>query len=239
MGYSCFLLEPTGRAWRWLRRYGYSSDTAQRCGNGYGHNATHFLDIISSEQRHVDKRDDVLGLFPASDPRWPASCEKCGAPLEDCEYQIFTLTIYRTVDGREFLIHGDAPSPAPRPPYGAMWYADWMLPHFAGPDGHALVVRCPIDHDWLVDGRASNCTEACVNCGRPYHAHFDGNKDYTTANCEHGYEPRDGGAHRCWVRHGTPPNVTVDKNGLTCSAGAGSIQTPGWHGFLRNGELVE
>jgi hypothetical protein len=41
------------------------------------------------------------------------------------------------------------------------------------------------------------------------------------------------------VRHGTPPDVTVDKNGLTCNAGGGSIQVPGWHGFLRNGELVE
>jgi hypothetical protein len=32
--------------------------------------------------------------------------------------------------------------------------------------------------------------------------------------------------------------LTVDKNGDTCAAGAGSILTPAWHGFLRNGELV-
>lgn len=30
-------------------------------------------------------------------------------------------------------------------------------------------------------------------------------------------------SNHCWVRHGEPPNVTVDKNG---------------HGFLRNGELT-
>jgi hypothetical protein len=44
--------------------------------------------------------------------------------------------------------------------------------------------------------------------------------------------------HRCWVRHGNPPMITVDKNGPTCGAGAGSILSGNWHGFLRNGELV-
>jgi len=45
--------------------------------------------------------------------------------------------------------------------------------------------------------------------------------------------------HHCWVRHGVPPSITVDKNGPTCEAGAGSILTKNWHGFLRNGMLVE
>ena len=45
--------------------------------------------------------------------------------------------------------------------------------------------------------------------------------------------------HRCWVRHGEPPNITVDKKGLTCAAGAGSIAQKTWHGFLRNGYLVK
>lgn len=45
--------------------------------------------------------------------------------------------------------------------------------------------------------------------------------------------------HRCWVRHGVPPAVTVDKNGNTCQAGAGSVGTPRYHGFLRDGVLVE
>lgn len=44
--------------------------------------------------------------------------------------------------------------------------------------------------------------------------------------------------HRCWVRHGEPPNVTVDKNGLTCGAGAGSIICGNYHGFLQNGALT-
>lgn len=61
---------------------------------------------------------------------------------------------------------------------------------------------------WVIDSRASNC-------GSPY--------DYN---------------HRCWVRHGEPPMITVDKNGATCSAGAGSIQCGSYHGFLQNGELT-
>jgi hypothetical protein len=107
--------------------------------------------------------------------------------------------MFRRSDNGEMTTLGNAP-------VGAMWYADWM--GIKGPDGHCLVVRLPGGHDWMVDGRCSNCTL-----------------------------PNDN-EHQCWVRHGEPPNVTVDKNGLTCGAGAGSIQIPGWHGFLRNGELV-
>lgn len=95
-------------------------------------------------------------------------------------------------------------------PAGAMWFAPWFgdYPAYRGPDGKTLVVRLPPDgHDWIVDSRASNCTL-----------------------------PKDD-VHKCWIRHGTPPNITVDKRGVTCSAGAGSIKTPKWHGFLQNGVL--
>ena len=77
-----------------------------------------------------------------------------------------------------------------------------------GEDGHCLVVVLPDGFHWMIDGRASNCAL-----------------------------PNDD-IHKCWVRHGIPPVVTVDKNGNTCNAGAGSIGTPHWHGFLRNGYLV-
>lgn len=61
--------------------------------------------------------------------------------------------------------------------------------------------------DWCVDSRASNCSMP------------------------------DDDKHQCWVRHGTPPRITVDKNGNTCNAGAGSIGQKTYHGFLRNGYL--
>lgn len=105
-------------------------------------------------------------------------------------------------------------------PVGAMWYADWMqegydpnpgeqsLAAWRGPDGHTLVVRVRENFNWSPDRRASNCTRL------------------------------DDDRHKCWVRHGAPPDITVDKAGDTCSAGAGSIIAPdGWHGFLRNGVL--
>ena len=82
-------------------------------------------------------------------------------------------------------------------------------------DGKHLICICPsksnYDHPWDIDGRASNCTM------------------------------KEDRLHRCWVRHGDPAvpgQLHVDKKGLTCAAGAGSIQTHDWHGFLHNGELV-
>lgn len=63
--------------------------------------------------------------------------------------------------------------------------------------------------EWCIDARCSNCTM-----------------------------PNDT-VHKCWVRHGSPPLITVDKNGVTCGAGAGSIAQPGYHGFLRNGYLEQ
>lgn len=78
-----------------------------------------------------------------------------------------------------------------------------------GEDGRTLWVKLPNGDMWCVDSRASNCTK-----------------------------PEDT-EHRCWVRHGEAPNITVDKVGNTCSAGAGSIQSGSYHGFLRNGYLEQ
>jgi hypothetical protein len=78
-----------------------------------------------------------------------------------------------------------------------------------GPDGRSLVVKCPNGGgDWAIDSRASNCTMP------------------------------DDSEHRCWVRHGEPPVITVDKDGKTCNAGGGSIQAGDYHGFLRGGAFT-
>jgi hypothetical protein len=101
-------------------------------------------------------------------------------------------------------------------PAGSMWYATWLEESNwpTGPDGRVLIVRLPNGSDWTIDSRASNCTL----------------KEDTV--------------HRCWVRHGTPPEINVDKNGHTCQAGGGSISSREgkpdyYHGFLRNGFLEE
>lgn len=80
--------------------------------------------------------------------------------------------------------------------------------HHDNCDGRHLVAVLPTGEHWDIDSRANNCT-------RP-----------------------DDRLHRCWVREGEPPNITAGKAGNTCSAGAGSIATSNWHGFLRNGEFI-
>lgn len=96
-------------------------------------------------------------------------------------------------------------------PVGAIFDADWYhdCSELCGPDGKCMCVQVPGGHLWMIDSRAGNCTMP------------------------------DDTKHKCWVRHGEAPNLTVDKNGLTCQAGAGSIQTENWHGFLTNGILSE
>ena len=79
-------------------------------------------------------------------------------------------------------------------------------------DGRHWEIVCPGGEVWDINSRARNCTKR------------QGTPGWDT--------------HRCWVVHGEPPNVHVDKVGDTCAAGAGSIQTSNWHGFLHNGELA-
>ena len=99
---------------------------------------------------------------------------------------------------------------------GAMWYCTW----YCRDDGifhwgmgfqpePPLSVRTP-GGDWLIDGRASNCTLP------------------------------DDTIHRCWPRTGEAPHITVSKSlGNTCSAGGGSIISGDYHGFLRDGYLIK
>jgi hypothetical protein len=93
-------------------------------------------------------------------------------------------------------------------PPGAMWDAEWYHDWRTGPDGRSIVAVCPDGSHWFIDGPASNCT-------------MPGDKE-----------------HRCWVRHGTPPMLTVNKIGNTCAAGGGSIAVKGYHGFLVNGRFT-
>jgi hypothetical protein len=85
-------------------------------------------------------------------------------------------------------------------------------------DGRHLIVIVPgyrdpatgiwSPHRWDVDSR-------CNNCGSPNDR-----------------------VHRCWVRHGEVPRITVGKGpGPSCNAGAGSIMVGEWHGFLQDGIL--
>jgi hypothetical protein len=110
------------------------------------------------------------------------------------------------------------------PPGAMFWWtfatsevSDWHP--YNGPEGKCLAVMLPSRNVWLIDSDAKNCTDK---------------EDFQR------------GGHKCWIRHGAPPLVTVDKRAgvegasaeKTCGAGAGSIQSGEYHGFLRGGFLV-
>lgn len=203
MGIKCFWLEPTDRERWYLRRYSSNSSCP---GPMSYHDAMNYLDesreVMSEDGTHWVDSGQTADDFK-DHQLWPTHCS-CGYSFElKDDWQLFSSHIYRRVDTGEEMTLRDAPD-------GAMWDATWFhsVLDWCGPDGRSIICRVPTNHDWNIDGRASNCT-------RPN-------------------EP-----HKCWVRHGEVPNLTVDKSGgETCAAGAGSILTSTWHGFLRGGELV-
>jgi hypothetical protein len=196
MGIKCVWLKETTKVRRYLRRWHDDCKAPYRRLNGMV-----YLDVVEVPKGGMLTLGDADEMH--SDPRWPKRCD-CGREYADADnWQIFQERLYVTASGEEYSLY-DAP-------VGAMWDAWWLKDWKQGEDGRCLIVKCPKDgHQWMIDGRASNCTL-----------------------------PEDD-VHKCWCRTGTPPNITVSKDGCaTCSAGGGSIQTPTWHGFLRNGELVE
>lgn len=204
-----FWLERTDQVAVGLRRYS-RGEGGLTCAGGY-----HFALVYTGLEPADYDPEGYLSVRPMveSDSRWPHTCAQlCGYEFTDGdEWQMWQEQVYRRTDTGDLrVLHQGAPAPeAPAAEPGATWDA-WWMPFSRGPDGLCLVVRCPDGHDWMVDSRASNC-------GLP-----------------------DDDVHRCWVRHGDPRecHVTVDKDGLTCAAGAGSIATGAWHGFLRDGALV-
>jgi hypothetical protein len=101
----------------------------------------------------------------------------------------------------------DTPSGKIEP--GCLYWAEYFPEdmYWDNMEGPHLLAMLPNGNLWDIDSRASNCTL-----------------------------PNDR-LHRCWCRHGEPPNITVDKKGLTCKAGAGSILSGNYHGFLIKGEF--
>lgn len=211
MGVRCFLISETDRERRWLRRYVSGSD--ERCPGDPGRYSYHRA-MVQIEDGPVKKDEEGHFLSPDAseydgDPRWPTVCDKCQRSFSDDDpWQVLTRTIYVAEDGREMTLEDAEP--------GAMWDASWYPAPYRGADGKVLCVQLPNGRTWMIDSRASNCTKP------------------------------DDTEHDCWCRHGDPPNLTVDKNPepgrSTCEAGGGSIGSGEgedyYHGFLRNGELV-
>jgi hypothetical protein len=165
--------------------------------------------MVPIGERVGDEPTTSDGDHPRDDPRWPIKCESCDYRF--CEADTWQLFTSRIHRRADT---GEEMTLRDAPP-GAVWNASWFVerdnPIWQGPDGRCLVARCPDGHDWMIDSRARNCTMP------------------------------DDNVHKCWVRHGRPEDGTlhVDKDGPTCAAGAGSIDTGTWHGFLHHGQFVQ
>jgi hypothetical protein len=155
----CFMIEPTGRAERFLRRYTHYAEGSCPA-HGWGHNARRRIEdgpIVVAEDGTYS-----VDTMPHShdDERWPERCG-CGYYFQDSdEWQLLTSRLYKRPGTGELTTLEDAP-------VGAMWYAGWLSTHaaekgrsgpgtFAGPDWRCLMVKVPGGREFCVDGPARN-----------------------------------------------------------------------------------
>jgi hypothetical protein len=212
MSVKCFLIEPAGKLRRSLRRYHSIAEGEPTCPlNPPQPNWRGYHN--ASVPFEVVEDPDATGIISQGDDgplHDDARWPKaCGCGYVFAEDDEWQVFVERVYRRADT---GEETTHRDAGP-GAMFDANWYHGHpcWEGPDGRSLVVILPNGNPWHIDGMANNCTD------------------------------REGameGRHKCWVRHGEPPDLTVDKNGVTCSAGAGSIQSGDWHGFLRGGFLV-
>lgn len=154
----------------------------------------------------IERAPDGMTLSPKNPPQEdPRWPASCAA----CSYEFRQEDYCQVFDDPIYRAANGTQHSVRNPPVGALWFVDYMGRNFQGPDGRTLMAMTP-GGVWCIDSQASNCTNPTDR--GPY-----------------------GQAHRCWIRHGTAPKITVDKKGHTCKAGAGSIKMPNYHGFLRDG----
>lgn len=205
------MLERTNFFSRYLRRYSWKTSTGHDCANSY-HNALIVIDDKFTVPRWIE--EDIeggdVGIADKSIVT-PHNDPRWLKKCDKCDYVFIESDEWQDGTDRLYELPDGTKCTIREAPIGAMYYSDWWPDK--GTDGHCLSVILPPDrHAWLIDGPANNCTM------------------------------RNDRDHDCWCRHGVPPNITVNKTPepgrRTCNAGGGSIQTPSWHGFLRDGKLV-
>lgn len=206
----CFLIEPAGRAALSLRRY--ASDG--KCSvSGIGvHNASIPLFEVVQRLEVVEGFDRPV--FQHDGPHTPADLPNADWPTScACGYVFVDADTKQVFSDTIYRRADTAETMTLRSaPPGAMWWLTWMEGFFHPQLGSSPLCVMTPGGEWVIDSRASNCTMP---------------DDYNQER------------HHCWIAHGIPPDVTVDKNGVSCAAGAGSIQAGSYHGFLRGGYLED
>lgn len=162
MSTKTFWLEPVGRERVALRRYA-SAGGAWDCAGGWHEAITWTGEEIGetlSERGHREPppRPDH------DDPRWPTECSKgCGYQFTDTDaWQAWGGALYRRTDTGELrVLHSTlTPPDVPGAEAGATWDAAAWRGYCVGPDGIALMVRCPRpdgspgENDWCVDDKS-------------------------------------------------------------------------------------
>lgn len=211
MNIRCFLIEPAGRARLSLRRYS-SAECPAAPKRGY-HDAQSPLFEVAERLEKVEGFDRPIFRHDGPSRREDVPSEHAWPAQCDCGY-VFAEDDHWQVFSETIYCRTDNGEVVTlrNAPAGAMWWLTWMEGLFHPQLGTSpLCVMTPVG-EWVIDSRASNCTIP---------------DDYNQER------------HHCWVAHGTVPDITVDKNGQTCAAGAGSIQAGNYHGFLRGGYLVD
>lgn len=210
---ACVWLKRLGRERQLLRRY--SED--KTCNDGGYCQAVYWVGDFSSRLK-PELEGDSTGHLDHADDRWPTHCDTCHQLLADAYWQLNRVRLY-SYNGP----YGKLQVTINNCPPGSLYHARWLAgcAWATGPDGLALMAVCPNGSTWNVDGQASNCTldQYVPVPGKP------GWRKFVRT-------------HYCWVRHGDPrkpSTLHVDKVGVTCAAGAGSIVAGNYHGFLHNG----
>jgi hypothetical protein len=153
----CYWLEALDRAALYMRRY--VRDGHGQCPGGHGyHDAAQYIGRMAVKRDEDDPKYVGYESYPAARPdvparddsRWPRVCAAgCGyAFTESDEWQLLQRRLYAPIGSTDLRPLEDW---GPGALYDARWYPDaWR-----GPDGIALVARCPNGMDWPVDGEAT------------------------------------------------------------------------------------
>jgi hypothetical protein len=228
MDIRCFFIEPTNMMKVYLqRRHAPNWIRAKLLKKCPAHNGMHAARVFVREMAITDSAGNVNHVQLddyMDDHRWPAACD-CGKVFDVMDPynvdEIFEDVICQdTTTGKKMPFSKAIQTP------GCMW--DDFSPHApkdCGPDGLKLCVVCPGGEVWNLDGRSKDCVSRCVHCKKPY----------KKCNCKKPHFEDSDPEHRCWVRNGAPPHITVEWNNLCCYE---NIATPRWKGNLINGVLV-
>lgn len=212
MAWPCFLLVPTNRHRRSLRRYVSGAEIKCPLPQGY-HTAMVTLDVIEGEA------PDSGDVWPHDDPRWPARCA-CGYEFQAADkWQVFVERLYRRADTGEEMALREAPP-------GAMWEAPWLVDHWATLEG----IREPRSSDGA-SYMSSQWRNRCLQEGRiipPLIVKTPGGDWVIMSSASNGSVDADG-RRSGWDWSGEPPRITARP----------SIGMSRYHGWLTDGVLSD